>query len=246
MKKVFPIILSLLIVTGCSTTKHVPVSKETFTFDYTPNQTNKPGSVGMVLAFIKPYYAVKFTSGGTELFKRFKDAIGNDLEELIIAKGFTLKGPYTAFDEMVFGDKKTIDMAIRIEIEPEFTSVEGNWQKHISLLGTTYDTYTYSGRASLVGKINITGVEPLTNERILTKSVSIPNIENVQIETSGKYNRTLQRNEIFQDAGVYNAIGRALSQQYTGILDKISAHFDPDELKSYKDQIKELKAKKGY
>jgi hypothetical protein len=200
----------------------------------------------MVLAFIKPYYAVKFTAGGTELFKRFRDALGTDIEELIIAAGFTLKGPYSAFDEMVIGDKKVIDLAIRIEIEPEFTSVEGSWQKHTSLLGTAYDTYTYSGKASLVGKINILGIEPLTNERVWTISVSIPNVENVQIATTNKYSRQLLSNEILQDPGVYNAIGQALDQQYKGILDKIAAHCTADELGSYKALIKELKSKKAY
>jgi hypothetical protein len=56
----------------------------------------------------------------------------------------------------------------------------------------------------------------------------------------------MQSNEILQDPGIYNSIGRGLSQQYAGILDKIAAHFDVEELRSYKDMIKELKAKKGF
>lgn len=243
MQKVSVLLLPLLFIASCTATKQVEVSKQTFTFDYAPKQERKPGSANMTLAFIKPYYATKFTSAGTELFSRFKDALSNDIEELIVAKGFSLKGPYTAFDEMVFGDKKTIDMAIKIEIEPEFTSVDGHWQQHVSI---PYNIYTYSGTASLVGKINISGIEPLTNERLLTKSVSIPNIENIQIESTGKYYRPLQNNEIFQDPGIYNAIGRALSQQYNGILEKIAAHFDAEELGSYKQQIKELKSTKRF
>ncbi len=236
-----------MLLAGCSLTKQAPVTnKQTFTFDYTPKESAKPGSAGMLIALVKPYYATAFSSGGTELFKRFKEALGGDIEELILAKGFTMKGPYTAFDEMIFDDKKRTDVAIQIEIVPEFSSREGRWQEHISLLGASYNSYTYSGKASLIGKINLTGVEPLTNERIWSKSVSIPNVENVQIETTVKYSRPLNGNEILQDPGVYNAVGKALQEQYLGIMEKIAAHFDAEEFGSLRPQIKELKSKKGY
>lgn len=97
-----------------------------------------------------------------------------------------------------------------------------------------------------MGKINLSGVEPLTNEKIWTKSVNIPNVENINIETSNKYNRMLTAVELVNDPGVYNAIGKALRQQYAGIMDKIAAHFNADEFATLKGQIKELKSKKGF
>lgn len=243
-------VLSFFAITflfGCLPAKQVaPVTQQTFTFDYVPKTTTKSGSASMVLAFIKPNYANDFTAGGTELFKRFKDALASDIEELIIGKGFSIKGPYAEFDEMVFDDKKRTDVAIRIEIAPQFTAVEGGWNEHLSLLGANYTTYSYAGKASLVGKINITGIEPLTNEKIWSKSVSIPNIENIDIRTSTRYSRRLEGTEIFRDPGIYNAMGKALQDQYTGIMDKISAHFSAEEFNSLKLQIKELKSKKGF
>lgn len=247
MKRYAVIFATILVFFSCTAPKQVVVAKETFNFDYVPKQsTLKPGSAGMVLAFVRPYYASLFTSGGTELFRRFREALSKDIEQVIIARGFTMKGPYAALDEMLIGEKKAVDLTINIEIEPEFAAVSGNWTKHASLLGPTYDKYTYSGTASLVGKINILGIEPLTNEKVWTKSVSIPNITNIQIETTTQYSRPLQGNEILQDPGIYNAIGKALTYQYTGIMDKIYAHFDPEELATHKDLIKELKSKKGY
>jgi hypothetical protein len=248
MKKIIILLLVLpaLITESCSSLHKTVGSKQTFTFDYIPTQTYKPGSASIVIAFIEPYYATKFTSGGTELFKRFKDAIGGDVEELIIAKGFTLKGPYAALDEMVYGDKKRIDMAIRIEIVPELTAIEGSWHQHISRRRSSNNSYSYSGKASLTGKINIMGVEPMTNEKILVKSVSIPNVENVKIESSGKYFSPLLGDDIFQDPGIYNAIGNALSEEYGKMMKKIAANFDPEDLSSYKDIVTELKARKAF
>lgn len=248
MKPSIFFLLSFFLFIGCFAPQPAmqPQTKQTFTFDYTPKESQKSGSANMVLAFVKPYYAKGFQEGTGELFKRFQTAIGNDIEELIIAKGFSLKGPYTGFDEMIFEDKKRTEMLIQIEIVPEFTAVEGSWKTHIMLLNPNTNTYSYEGKASLVGKINLSGVEPLTNEKIWSKSVEIPNVENVPIATSERYTRTLNAYEIMSDPGVYNALGKALQMQYGNIMDKIAAHFSAEEFSTLKGQIKELKSKKGY
>jgi len=233
-------------MTGCFTAQQTTKSKETFTFDYTPKQSAKLGSANMVLAFIKPYYATSFESSSGELFKRFQAALGSDVEELIIAKGFTLKGPYQSLDEMVFDDKKATEILIEMEIVPEFTAHEGGWRSTFTLMTANRMYYSYSGQVSLVGKINISGVEPLTHEKIWSKSVLIPNVDNIPIKTSGKYDHVLNNVELINDPGVYNELGKALMTQYAGIMDKIAAHFEVEELSSLKNQIKELKAKKGF
>jgi hypothetical protein len=232
---------------GCFAPQQVAqTTKQTFTFDYTPKESQKAGSANMLLGLLKPHYAKGFQEGTGELFKRFQTAIGNDVEELIIAKGFSLKGPYTGFDEMIFEDKKRSDILIQIEIVPEFTAVEGSWKPHLTILNPNAPTYSYEGKASLVGKFNLSGVEPLTNEKIWSKSVEIPNVENVPIATSGRYSRALNQMEILQDPGVYNALGTALQTQYGNIMDKIATQFSVEEFHTLKGQIKELKSKKGY
>lgn len=251
-KNTFSAVL-LLFAISCSAPKQAAspvITKQTFTFDYTPRESAKLGSASMVLAFIRPNYASNFSHSSNELFKGFKSGLSGDIEELIIAKGFSLKGPYASHDEMVFDDKKRIDMAITIEINPAFSNNEGVWadKYHMNLLssGASYYTYTYSGKMSLTGKINVAGVEPLTNEKIWSKSVSIPNVENIPIETSNAYYKRLTDSELLDDPGVYNALGKALQAQYAGIMDKIAAHFSVEELNSLKVQVKELKSKKGF
>lgn len=238
--------IAVLALSGCFSPKQVVQTKKTFSFDHTPTENTTSGSANMLLAFIKPYYATEFTSGNGELFRSFQKALGNDVEELIIAKGFNLKGPYESFDEMVFEEKKQTSITIQIEIAPRFTAAEGNWKANAALLGYGGITYTYSGKVSLIGKININGIEPLTNQKIWAKSVSIPNIENIPIQTSNKYTRTLSDAELINDPGVYNELGKALMQQYEGIMKKIESHFSVEEFNSLKGQIKELKLKKGY
>lgn len=83
----------------------------------------------------------------------------------------------------------------------------------------------------------------MTDQKICAKSVLIPNIENIQIQTSGKYDRILNAAELMNNPGVYNALGKALQEQYTGIMDKVTAHFSVEEFKELKEQSKELKKK---
>ncbi len=240
------LILLFLLFTGCFAPKQVAPAKQTFTFDYAVRESSKAGSASMVVAQIRPYYAADFSSGSGELFRSFQNALGSDIEELIISRGFSLKGPYQSHDEMIFEDKKRTEMLIQIEIDPQFTAQAGGWKTNLSILGASYNSYTYSGTVSLVGKINLSGVEPLTNEKIWAKSVLIPNVENIPIETTAKYSRVLSDTELMNDPGVYNALGKALMTQYAGIMDKIAAHFTAEEFTSLKSQIKELKAKKGF
>ncbi|NNV53884.1 hypothetical protein [Limnovirga soli] len=242
-------ILILLVITlgGCSASHQVPQSKETFSFDYSPKESAPSGSVNMLLCQVQPYYVTSFQSSNNELFKTFKEALGSDIEELIVAKGFNLKGPFSSFDDMIFDDKKRSDIVIQIEINPQFSAAEGKWKPRLSAWvdGGGW-TYTYSGKVSLIGKINLSGVEPLTNQKIWSKSVAIPNIENIIIQTSKRYDHMLQDYEMYQDPGVYNAVGRALSLQYAGIMNKIAAQINAEEFLSMKPQVKELKALKGY
>lgn len=223
-----------------------PASKQTFSFDYTAKEAGKLGSAGIALALVRPYYAANFSDGSGELFRTFQQAMGSDIEELIIAKGFTLRGPYQAYDEMVFEDKKRTDMLIQIEIAPQFTAFEGGWKMNVSILGTAYSTYSYLAKVSLVGKINLSGVEPLTNEKIWSKSVLIPPVENIELKSSNRYSTTVPWTEIRNDPGIYNALGQALQAQYSSIMEKVAAHFNADEFATLRAQIKELKAKKGY
>jgi hypothetical protein len=157
-----------------------------------------------------------------------------------------MKGPYQSHDEMIFEDKKRTDILIQIEIAPQFAAFEGGWKTNVSILGSAYSTYTYNAKVSLIGKINLSGSEPLTNEKIWSKSVLIPAVENIELKSSNRYSAPVAWNEVRNDPGIYNALGTALQAQYAGIMEKVAAHFNVEEFASLKGQIKELKAKKGY
>lgn len=241
---------SSVLATSCAMLKPPPAPvKQTFSFDYKLAATEKLGSAGTVIALIKPNYGNTFEYGDNDLFRRLKLSMADDVEELIIDKGFVIKSdePFESLDDMIFDDKKNTDMAIKIELNPEFASANGNWKTNLNLLSTGPSTYSYSGTVSLIGKITLTGIEPLSGQKIWTKSVTIPEIQNIPIRTELVYaNTSAGERLMYNDPGIYNAIGAAFSKQYQSVLDRIAAHFNPEEFRSLKGQIKELKSKKGF
>lgn len=238
-----------LVFHSCSASKPV-ATKQTFTYDYKSSNTAKPGSANVLVTLIRPYYAMNFAQayGDADVFANFQKFIGDDIQELLIDKGYRIKATYPTFDNMTYDEKKEVDVALEIEIVPSFTAAQGGWRavKHIPFYGSIYYTYQYTGTVSLIGKINLYGLEPLSHEKIWIKSVPIPSITNIKINTSTSLTQNIVNIEFLNDPNVYNALGNALQNEYQLILSQIDTYLDPREFQDLKDQIKELKSKKVY
>ena len=248
MKRILVFALAFYLL-SCSTAKPL-VSKQTFTYDYKSTNTAKPGSAGVLVTLIKPYYATAFAQsyGDADVFANFQKFMGDDIQELLIDKGYRIKSTYPTFDNMTYDEKKDVDVALEIEIVPSFTAAQGGWKavRHIPFTGSVYYTYQYNGTVSLIGKINLYGLEPLSHEKIWIKSVPIPSITNIQINTSSELTQNVVNINFLNDPNVYNALGSSLQHQYQLILSQIDTYLDPREFQDLKDQIKELKSKKVY
>ena len=225
-----------------STSNAVPVeANKVFTFDYVPKNTAKAGSANFLIALTTPKFkhAENNFLGGYTLYTKLQESFQADIDEMLIAKGFNLKGTYSSYDEMVFTDKKDVQLLISLEIVPNITVVSGGWVRGIS--ANKQEIWAYRGVVTLGGKINIWGVEPMSNEKVYVKSIVIPTVENIQLDSKGYYLNAL-------DAAkrLYNPMGDAYLEIYTNIIEKINVQLDPQEMLTLKKEIKELKAKKGY
>ncbi len=243
-------LLSLLTLSGAllmliaSTPSKEATNTRTVTFDYTPTSAVKSGSAQTLIGLVRPNYAETFKYNSEDIYRRFRTSLGADVEELIIAKGFTIRGPYESRDEMLFNDKKEADIMMVIDVDPQFANPQGRWSQHSSILDAKNVSYSYKGTVSLTGKINLSGMEPLSGEKLWSKSVLIPT-ENLVISTRDRY-LSQSVDAIMGDPNVQQAVGEALERAYKSIMGKLSSQLDPEEFRSLKPQIKELKAKKGY
>jgi hypothetical protein len=216
-------------------------SRKVFTFDYTPTSTSKAGSANFLLALTTPKFkhADNNFLGGYNLYTKLQESFQADIEETLIAKGFNIKGPYASYDEMVFTDKRDVQLLLHFEIVPSITTLSGGWAKGTNV--NKQEIWSYKGIVTLAGKINIYGVEPLSNEKVYVKSVAIPKVEDIQLDSKGYY-----LNYLDAASTLYNPIGEAYLKIYSNIIEKISTQLDPQEMLTLKKEIKELKAKKGY
>jgi hypothetical protein len=117
-KFIFIVLLSTTYY-SCSLFKPVSVSDvKSVTYDYTPKDSRAANSTDFLLALVNPQFASDLKSSEVRMYQNFRKSMGNDFEELAIAKGFRIKGPFDARDEMLYGDKEDVQMLLEIEIDP--------------------------------------------------------------------------------------------------------------------------------
>ena len=195
----------------------------TIVFDYATKNSVPPGSAGLTIGLINPGFNVTGISG-TKLSKTFSESLGKDLEEMLTAKGFKIQGPFASIDEMVYSEKQKCDFVMEVTAMPEIQAV-GTY--YTSGDGKTKPIdYRYAGTGSLTGKINIVLYEPMSREKVWTKSVVIPPVENIKLDECKAWTAQVI---VLDDPNIYNEVGKALQNSYNNILTKIDSHITKEE-----------------
>lgn len=177
------LILICTIVLGCA--KLPPVIRETIVFDYTPTKEATPGSANVTFAVVGTQIGTNFGGNASPLFKDFASSMTNDFMEVLTARGFGVRGPFSTYEEILFPDKQASDLILtaKFEINPDLSNAplevrHYSSNEYLPSAGTFYlDMPVGEAKASQVviikGQINLTISESLTNEKIWTKSVPI-------------------------------------------------------------------------
>jgi hypothetical protein len=255
MKKIFVLIFIVSILTSCfsakQTTTQAPEPRIAARFDYSPPSRVQAGSSGITIAIVKPTYVGKNPEYYVAPFKEMAARMGNDFEELLTAKGFTVRGPFGSRDEMVYNDKLNSNFIIEIGIDinplyntKKYPTTKTNWgslfDKAASATTTTYKT---AGEVVLAGNLVINAKSSQYGELIWKKSIALES-------TSFSYTGSLVWNgppsmaeELNQDNVVYNTISKELEKFYNKALGIAWQQIDPDEMKVVGDQAKKADKK---
>ena len=222
-------------------------TKQTFTYSYKTTQVAKSGSANVVLALYHPDYATDFVRAyaNSDVFLNFRRFMEDDVKQLLLDKGYSMK---VVENPILYEDKKTVEVALEIKIQPYFTAAEGGWKRYQPLLvyGNAPLEWSFDGTTAIAGRVNITGYEPMSGQPIWVKTVEFPPVESIHIAPQGRFPANQITTEFLNDASVYNALGAALQKVYTGCMQKIDIYLDPREFVDLKPQIKELKSKKVF
>ena len=253
------VVASVILLGGCATSQTVSdVARISPNFDYVPEQSGA-ASAKVTIAVIEPKLKTTGASRGAEntpMFRRFTSNMKDDLSEVVIARGYTTRGPFENYDSMVYEDKKSSNLLltadIRFELDTDGLSLRQEKRPvDLAYFLTLSDTGLRNrlhGEMVLRSHINLVVSESVTREKLWTKSVSstpvtftIDHDRFYPAHTSVTFSKLLK-----DDNRVYNYYAKALSSLYTETLRKAYSYLDPNEMRDVIRAAAELRDKKVY
>lgn len=220
-------------------------------FDFSPPSRAQVASTGITIAIVRPIFVGQNPEYYVPPFNDMAESMGNDFQEMLTAKGFTVRGPFGSRDEMIYNDKlnSSLVLEIGIDINPQYNrkynvTSKTNWG---SLLDKSQpastNSYRMTGEVTLAGNLVINAKSAQYGELIWKKNIALE-------PASFTYNGNLtwsgvptMKDELQKDNQVYNAISRELEKFYGKALDVAWKQIDPQEMKTVADQAKKADKK---
>lgn len=230
--------LTILLCIGCFS-KKVMVERYSASYDYTPTERVAANSTGLTIALISPKYGDK-KMNKTAPYSNFSKNMNDDFEEMLIAKGFTIRGPYASRDEMVYSDKEDTDIALIVDIDMEIEneSLRTRESSGIPFIKSDYVTYKVSGTFHQEGDVTLTAVSPFKGEKLWKKQIALDR-RTIVCEGEDRWEIELQGVlQAMKDNGIYNPTAQALEEYYQEVMNIASRHLDPREMKQVANQAK--------
>jgi len=242
-------VISLVLFTGCKTVKEysqVVVDRVPAKFDFAPPTKAGIASADMTIAILKPSFVKGNAEYLVEPFPTMAKNMGNDFEELLSSKGFTMRGPFVSRDEMVYNEKvnSSFILEISIDLMPNYSATLLSHRHKLRgsiLLGippSTYFGYTTKGNITFTGNLVLTALSPQYGEKIWKKNIALDKIT-FPYEGSKEWDSKPEMNqELSQDPLVYNTVSTELDKLYNSILTLVWRQIDPAEMKTVTIQAK--------
>ena len=234
---------------ACSPTKQSSSAGEqriAAKFDYSPPSRGQIGSANLTVALIKPRFVDKNGTQPQYLTPPFNDmatSMGNDFEELLSAKGFTMRGPFGPRDEMVYGDKVNSSFALEINIDLNSSQYNRKYKYNPGLGVIVAANYKMTGDVILGGDLVITATSSQYGEKIWKKNITLEKLF-FSYEGSLKWQDVPSlEDELMKDNVVYNAFAKQLEKYYQQAMNLAWQQIDVAEMKTVAEQAKKADKK---
>ncbi|MDD5475967.1 MAG: hypothetical protein PHU03_05585 [Syntrophales bacterium] len=243
--KTYIIVFSFLMLLGCAVTppvQQMTVEPYTATFDYTPDTQAAPNSSGVTFTISNGSYKTNSKDMPWFTYPQFADlenGIKSDLGEILIAKGFSVIGPFGSYDLIPYSDKKNIDMLLvpqvelHIKIKDPKSQVENIWA------APPVDILT--GNVEVSGKVTVELREIATLVLMWVKSVPFEEFEfSYRVRNSPFYNK---KHGIVFDLKpiIITDVAKGVESQYPEIMATIASLIDAEEVNIIKKQCQEVR-----
>ena len=245
----------ILLLSACGSTKSItsPTTVPTLVqrvpakFDFSPPSRAQTATTAITIAMVKPSYIGKNPEYFVSPFDEMAVRMASDFDELLTAKGFTIRGPFGSRDEMTYNDKVNSGfiLEIGIELNHEYkrryvttTHTPSFGQLLLDKNAPTTYTYKISGAVTLGGNLVVKAKSAQYGELLWTKSITL---DASTFDCPGQVIWTVvpQMNvELDKDYLVYNTLSRELEKLYTKALNLAWQQIDPAEMKTVAEQGK--------
>ena len=235
---------------ACSAPKHFAASNVQRIppkFDFSPPSREGVGAAGLTIALINPTYVQR--TAAENLMSPYSDMaskMAQDFQELLTAKGFTIRGPYGSRDEMTFTDKTNSDIAFNvvIDLQREYNRKYNQHSSWGGLLSKDLSySYTMSGEIVFKPSLIITASSPQYGELLWKKNITIkPEVFNYT-GTKAYYQVPAWADELKEDNTVYNLVAQELDKIYKEAMELAWQQIDVAEMKTVAEQAKKADKK---
>lgn len=247
MKK-FIILLSCLMLVGCAVTppeQKMEAEPYIAKFDYTPDAQAAPDSSGVAFTVSNGSYKTNSKDMLWFTYPQFaglENGIKSDLGDIIIAKGFSVRGPFGSYDLIPYSDKKNIDMLLvpqielHIKIKDQKSEVENIWAAPpVDIL---------AGNVEVSGKVTVELREIATLVLMWAKSVPFEEFQfSYRVRNCPFYN---EKHRIVFDLKpiIMTDVAKGVESQYPEIMAAIASLIDAEEMNIIKKQCQEVRKDK--
>ena len=249
-----------------------------FAYVYEPPQGPRPTPVPVTVMVVNTEYRVTESALALDLYskvgKGFSSSMGVDLDKVLINKGLTTKGPFHAFEEVTYYDKKSSGLALESKIwintevknptdwiqswytgVPEQTGVEQvRGRGGVRVVSAVQRQVTVKSTGWIAFVLN----DPVSHEKLWIKRLELePNEVQAQeiyadrpvyVDDGCGGRRLVGHNpsDIILYDGKVDAMATALKKYYPTIMEKFQTYLDIEELQVLQKQGQEIRAKKVY
>jgi neuraminyllactose-binding hemagglutinin len=215
------------------------------TFDFSPPSSVEPGSAGLKIALFDPIYPGNFAFSNKSPFKQFRSSMGKDFEEILTARGYTVKGPYEAYDLMTYSDKTECELGLFADIDMNIDKTSGGWR--FTPQGAYGKGFSrYEGTLTISGKITLYVSETFTKQKLIVKSLPIPQTD-ITVKSEGTYEGFQSEKTIpMDDPEVHNPIANALKEFYQSTMKRAWDLLPKEDLIRVKNQVPQIRKEAGF
>lgn len=248
--KVYAIALLVILVSmGCLTARPPRIAEPTPNFSWEP--PSKEPSSGMSISLVNPALSSESKLGSynqNKYFEMFMRSLQGDLERTLLAKGFTVKGPFRSLDDMTYPEKKAAPLTLFPEVVlvlNESYTLNVDVAEDHGLLGRTRSVRR-QGTVAASGLVKFTIVEPMSVQKIWLKKVDLPQATStidvdLFMDETGRLNQ-FHDNRDNSDAAVIDVLNRA----YPEIMQKFWSYLNGEEIAAMRRSADEVRARKVY